>query len=194
MGSDCMKADLRRYLQDGRDTLVWKLDGLSEYDARRPMTPTGTNLLGIVKHLAWVESGYFGETFGRPFPEQPPWSNSEEANVDMWATKDESKEMILDLYRRVWAHSDATIEATDLDARGRVPWWPKDQNEVTLHKILVHMVAETHRHAGQADILRESVDGSAGWLRDDDNLPGAETEWWAEYRGRLEETARSFSG
>ena len=58
------KADLRRYLQDGRDALLWKLDGLSEYDIRRPLVPTGTNLLGLVKHVTWVELGYFGDTFG----------------------------------------------------------------------------------------------------------------------------------
>jgi hypothetical protein len=67
------KADLLRYLQDGRDALLWKLDGLSEYDIRRPLTPTGTNLLGLVKHIASVELGYFGDTFGRPFfDEEPP--------------------------------------------------------------------------------------------------------------------------
>ena len=67
------KADLHRYLQTARDALLWKLDGLSEYDVRRPMVPTGTNLLGIVKHVASVEAGYFGETFDRPFPERFPW-------------------------------------------------------------------------------------------------------------------------
>jgi hypothetical protein len=53
-----------------REALVWKLDGLSEYDARRPMVPTGTNLLGLVKHVASVEAGYFGETFDRPITVQ----------------------------------------------------------------------------------------------------------------------------
>ncbi|HJZ04073.1 MAG TPA: DUF664 domain-containing protein, partial [Streptosporangiaceae bacterium] len=67
------KADLRRYLQVAREAMLWKLDGLSEYDVRRPMVPTGTNLLGLVKHLASVEFGYFGETFGRPFSERLPW-------------------------------------------------------------------------------------------------------------------------
>ena len=68
---------------------MWKLEGLSEYDSRRPMTPTGTNLLGLVKHVASVELGYFGETFGRPFDEPLPWSVGAEANADMWATADE---------------------------------------------------------------------------------------------------------
>ena len=143
------KADLRRYLQAAREALVWKLDGLSEYDARRPMVPTGTNLLGLVKHVASVEAGYFGETFGRPFPEPLPWlDEGAEPNADMWATAEESREQIVGLYHHVWAHSDATIDALALDAVGKVPWWPRERREVTLHRILVHLIAETHRHAG----------------------------------------------
>ncbi len=57
------KADLQRYLQTAREALLWKLEGLDEYDARRPLTPTGTNLLGLVKHAAGVEVGYFGDCF-----------------------------------------------------------------------------------------------------------------------------------
>ena len=70
--SEVAKAELRRYLQDGRDAIVWKLEGLSEYDRRRPLTPTGTNLLGLVKHLAGVEAEYFGVVFNRPFGEERP--------------------------------------------------------------------------------------------------------------------------
>ena len=64
---------LLRYLQRERDNLIGTLDGLSEYDARRPMTPTGTSLLGLVKHVATVEIGYLGECVGRPWPEHIPW-------------------------------------------------------------------------------------------------------------------------
>ena len=131
------KADLHRYLQAGREALLWKLDGLSEYDIRRPMMPTGTNLLGLVKHVASCEVGYFGDTFGRPFDEPLPWlKDGAEPNADMWATADESRAQIVGLYHRGWAHSDATIEALALDAVGHVPWWPDDRREVTLHRIL----------------------------------------------------------
>src|SRR5579871_6764468 len=121
MGESDQKADLHRYLQDARDALLWKLDGLSEYDIRRPLVPTGTNLLGLVKHLAFVETGYFGDTFGRPFPEKIPWDEVV-PNSDMFAMPGESREYITGLYQRAWALSDATIEALDLDATGRVPW------------------------------------------------------------------------
>src|SRR5499427_1347057 len=189
------KATLHRYLKVGRDALLWKLDGLSEYDVRLPLVPTGTNLLGLVKHVASVESGYFGETFDRPFGEPLPWfADGAEANADMWATADESREQIVDFYRRVWAHSDATIEALDLDATGRVPWWSAETNDVTLHQILVHMIAETHRHAGHADLVRELIDGAAGFLPSNDNLAPGDEAWWQEYRDRLEGAARQAAG
>lgn len=189
-GSDA-KADLHRYLQAGREALLWKLDGLSEYDVRRPLVPTGTNLLGLVKHVASVETGYFGATFGRPFDEPLPWfAEDAEPNADMWATAEESREQIVGLYHRAWAHSDATIDTLALDATGHVPWWPDDRSKVTLHQILVHLIAETHRHAGHADIVRELIDGAAGLREGNDNLPPGDHGWWQGYRSRLEQAAK----
>ncbi|MDH2429137.1 DinB family protein [Sphaerisporangium sp. TRM90804] len=185
------KSDLRQYLRTAREALLWKLEGLSEYDLRRPLTPTGTNLLGLVKHVAGVEAGYFGDTFARPFPEPLPWmADDAEPNADMWATADESRDDIVALYQRVWAHADATIDALALEAPGRVPWWPEDRRQVTLHRILAHVIAETNRHAGHADIVRELVDGAAGLRRDNDNLATRDPAWWETYRDRLERTAR----
>jgi uncharacterized damage-inducible protein DinB len=187
------KHDLRTSLQSARDALVWKLEGLSEYDIRRPLTPSGTNLLGLVKHLASVEYGYFGETFGRPTDEPLPWldegADGADDTADMWATPNESREDIVGLYRRAWAHADATFDALPLDAAGRVPWWG-DKGEVTLHQILVHMVAETHRHAGHADILREMVDGAVGRKPTDQSVVSEDPVWLAAYRSKLEEAAR----
>jgi len=191
MTDDAQKTVLLRYLQEGRDALLWKLDGLSEYDVRRPLVPTGTNLLGLVKHVASTEAGYLGDVFGRPFPEPLPWLDDDaEPNADMWATADESRQDIVELYRRVWASSDATVAALGLDAPGVVPWWRAETRDVTLQQILVHMIAETHRHAGHADIVRELVDGAAGLRADNSNLPEAEQEWWDGYRDRLETVAR----
>lgn len=171
--------------------MLWKLEGLSGQDVRRPLVPTGTNLLGLVKHLATIEAGYFGEVFARPFAEPLPWSHEDaDPEADMWATAAESREYITGLYRRVWAHADATITTLPLDAVGRVPWWPADRREVTLHTVLVHMIAETHRHAGHADIVRELIDGAAGLRRGNGNLPPTDVAWRAAYRERLEEVAR----
>jgi uncharacterized damage-inducible protein DinB len=183
------KTDLRHYLQNGREALLWKLDGLSEYDIRRPLVPTGTNLLGLVKHMALVEVGYFGDTFGRPSPDQQPWDESD-PNSDMFATSDESREFITGLYRLAWAHADATISELPLDAIGHVPWWPSDTNDVTLQQILVHVSTETARHAGQADIVRELIDGSAGLAAQNSSLPPGDEAWWNSYRARVEHVAR----
>ena len=186
------KSDLHRYLQLGREALLWKLEGASEYDVRRPLVPTGTNLLGLVKHVASVEIGYFGDTFGRPFEEPLPWFDEDaEPNADMWATPEQSRDDIVGLYRRSWAHADATIDALDLDAVGTVPWWPQERRAVTLHRVLVHMIAETHRHLGHADIVRELVDGTAGHRQENDNMAPGDAAWWAEYRARLEAAARA---
>ena len=189
--SSAEKDVLLRYLQEGRDALLWKLEGLSEYDIRRPLVPTGTNLLGLVKHVASTEAGYLGDVFGRPFPEELPWlDDSAEPNSDMWATADESRDDIVALYRRVWKSSDATVAALPLDAPGVVPWWREETRDVTLQQILVHMIAETHRHAGHADIVRELIDGAAGLRATNSNLPEVEREWWDGYRDRLERIAR----
>ncbi len=185
------KEVLVRYLQRSREAVVWKLEGLSEYDVRRPLTPTGTNLLGLVKHLASVELGYFGDTFGRPHGIDLPWhAEDADPNADLWATADESREDILGLYQRAWAHADGTFASLDLDSSGEVPWWPPEGRQVTLHTILVHMIAETNRHAGHADILRETIDGSAGLRLDVSNLPDAGYDW-AAHHGEVEEAARA---
>ncbi len=188
-GADA-KADLHRYLQAAREALLWKLDGLAEYDIRRPLTPTGTNLLGLVKHLAGVELWYFGDAFGRP-PRERPWSADDARNnADFWASADESRDQIAEMYRRAWAHADQTIQTLSLDAIGHVPWWPADRQEVTLHRILVHVVAETNRHAGHADIVRELIDGAAGLQAGDDNLRARDPGWWQNYRDQLERVAQ----
>lgn len=187
------KHDLHRYLKAGREAVLWKLDGLAEYDIRRPLVPTGTNLLGLVKHLASIELGYFGDCFGRPHGEALPWLTGDAApNADMWATADESRDDILTLYERAAKHADATIDELDLESLGRVPWWGPD-GEVSLHRILIHVATETHRHAGHADIVRELIDSSAGLLPGRENLPEQDKAWWAAYRDEVEETARRFS-
>ncbi|SKC58072.1 DinB family protein [Krasilnikoviella flava] len=171
---------LHRYLRSAREALLWKVEGLSEREARMPRTPTGTNLLGLVKHAATVEIGYFGGVFRRPWPrpEDAPWlaaadapdADADALQAEFFATADESVGQIIGLYRQVWDFADATIEALPLDAPGRVPWWREGHQDVTLHQILVHVTTELHRHAGHADILREEADGAVGMRPGNDNL------------------------
>jgi uncharacterized damage-inducible protein DinB len=183
------KADLHRYLQDAREALLWKLEGLSEYDARRPLVPSGTNLLGLVKHVTAVELGYFGDTFGRPSADQMPWDESDPM-WDMFAAPEESRESLIALYRRTWAHSDATIDTLPLDAIGHVPWWPADRNQVTLHHVLVRVATETSRHAGHADLVRELIDGAIGQTATRPNLPPGDQPWWQAHYDRVTQAAR----
>ncbi|WP_414939376.1 DinB family protein [Amycolatopsis sp. cmx-11-51] len=158
MIDDFAKKYLHGDLRELREAMLRKLDGLSEYDIRRPLTSTGTNLLGLVKHLSVWESRYFGEVFGRPFPEPVPrWNDPGPRGTDLWATEHETREEITGRYRRVWEHADATIAALPLDSPGHVPWWPRP--DVMLFNVLVHILTETSRHAGHADILREQLDG-----------------------------------
>ncbi|OLZ70363.1 hypothetical protein AV521_14570 [Streptomyces sp. IMTB 2501] len=179
------KDDLRVYLQDARDVLLWKLEGLSEYDVRRPLTPTRTSLLGLVKHLTGAEALYFGATFGRPFAGTPLWVTGDaEPDAGLWARADEAREDIVAGYRTAWAHSDETIAALPLDAVGRIPGGPG--KDMTLHRILTHMIAETHRHAGHADVVRELIDGSAGRRPDGLNL----APYDPEHVGRVERAAK----
>ena len=191
--SDSIKADLRRYLQEGRDALVRKLAGLPEFDLRCPRTPTGTNLLGLVKHLTGVEAEYFGVVFDRPFEQNLPWLSPQAGpNEDMWARPEESRDAIVALYHRVWTHADATLDLLALDTPGHVSWWRETSNPVSLGRILVHVTAETHRHAGHADIVRELVDGSVGHREGNDNMAAVDDTWWRPYRDHLESVARTY--
>jgi hypothetical protein len=187
---DFVKEYLHSDLREIREVMLWKLDGLSEYDIRRPLTSTGTNLLGLVKHLSLSESRYFGEVFDRPFPEPVlRWDDLGKRGTDMWAGEHETREQIISRYRRVWAHSDATIAALAIDSPGRVPWWPRPF--VKLFNILVHVLTETSRHAGHADILREQLDGAVGSHTEGTPRPERDTAFWESRCAEIERAARA---
>jgi hypothetical protein len=183
------KGHLHDQLRWARESLVWKLDGLPGYDIRRPLTSTGTNLLGLVKHLAVWESRYFGEVFGRPFPEPlPRWDDEAANDAAFWATEHETRDEIVGLYLRVWQHTDATINALAIDAPGYVPWW---DDHVKLFNIMVHMLSDTTRHAGHADILREQLDGAVGMTAKSAALHGRDSAFWETRRATIEQAARA---
>jgi Protein of unknown function (DUF664) len=161
MIDDFAKEYLHHELRKVWEVLVWKLDGLSEYDIRRPLTATGTNLLGLVKHRAYSDARYFGEVFGRPFPGPiPRWNDASAWENEHWAAEHETRADILGLHQAVCEQSDATIDALSIDAPGHVPWWPSP--DVKLFNVMVHSLNDTTRHAGHADILREQLDGRTG--------------------------------
>jgi uncharacterized damage-inducible protein DinB len=183
-----LKGKLHQRLQATRHALLSRLDGLGEYDLRRPMTPTGTNLLGLVKHLADMEYIYLGESFGRPAPETlPPWDESD-PNAEMWARPEESSESIISRYQRACTHADVTIAGLDLDAPGSVAHWDEADRETTLGALLIWMVEETAQHAGHADIIRELIDGAAG--ADHDQI--LTKSGWRAYVAQVQSAATTF--
>ena len=186
---DVAKQALHQYLRDARAAVLSKLDGLSDYDRRRPMTGTGTNLLGLVKHLTGVELGYFGDAFGRPGAQALPWYANGWVwdGADTWATEDESTEHLVGLYRAAWTQVDPTIEELDLATPARVPWWPAERADTDLATLLVRVLDDTARHAGQADVVRELLDGRGG--ADQDEFGDA--EHWRAYVDRVERAART---
>ena len=186
---------LRRYLAQLHDAVRWKLEGLSERRLRLPLTPTGSNLLGITKHLAIVEFGYLGDCMGRPG--SPDFEHvmgpGAAPNADMFATAEESADEIVDLFSAAGRFADATLAELPLDARGEVPWWPEARRTVTLHQLAVHLLVEIARHVGHLDLLRELTDASAGLSPGNDNLPGADEIDWEAYVADLRRLAESFS-
>lgn len=182
--------ELGRYLQDARDTVLRGLAGLSEYDSRRPLTSSGSNILGLIKHLAGVEVSYLGECVGRQPPVHLPWvtDGSIWEGADMWVTTGQSREYIVELYRSAWKHSDESLLALPLDAPAYVSWWPAGQRNTTMGHLLVRVVAETAQHAGHIDILRENMDGQGG--RDHDEQGDA--EYWVGYVAAIQRAANPY--
>lgn len=184
-----LKHWLHHYLTRLHENLLWKIDGLGERDARWPMTPTGTNLLGLLKHVASIESEYLGLVVGRPFEQDSPWlAEDAEPNADMFAGPQETIASVREYAERVWAHADATIAALPLDAPAQVPWWG-DRGSTTFGRILVHVIDDVGRHLGHADIIRELIDGAVGLGPQWSNLPDEDAQWWADYVEKLKKIA-----
>jgi len=152
------KTSLHISLDRHRDVVLWKLEGLDDERLRRSLTPSGTNLLGLVKHLAGVEYQWFCQTYGRA---TEPLET--DLVADMRARPHETTADIVAYYDRARAASDQVIEELDLDALGTA-WFGK---RVSLRRVLIGMIEETARHAGHMDILRELLDGATGSHRPD---------------------------
>ena len=183
------KEELHRTLRASRAVLLSKLDGLSEYDLRRPMTATGTNLLGLVKHLAGLEYGYLGDALGRPAAQTLPWidDGSIWQGGDMWARPQETSEYITDLYQRpaptpTPSSPNSTSRHQERSRTGR------RKRDTTLGVLLIRMVAETAQHAGHADIVRELIDGRGGPDQD-----AIDEHTWQDYAARVQAAADMFA-
>lgn len=155
------KAALAEVLGEYRNMVVWKVDGLSRDDAVRPMVPSGTSLLGVVKHLAFVERWWFQAVLAQREVEFP-WSE-DDPDAD-WRIEDgESIEEIVGLFNAECAISVEVFDGLEsLDAE--VPLRNGTRN---VRKIILHMIEEIARHVGHMDIMRELADGTTGYGPDE---------------------------
>jgi uncharacterized damage-inducible protein DinB len=148
---------LTQQLDFHRTTLLRKLEGLDDEPMRRPMTASGVSLLGLVKHLAETEHGWFLKIYaGLPEPDLYPTDNDPDAEFRVGP--DETADTLVGQYLRTCERARAVVAAGGLDDVVRAPWGA----EVNLRAILVHMIQETARHNGHADIIREAIDGATG--------------------------------
>lgn len=153
-------------------------------------TPTGTSLLGLVKHCAFIEAGYFGECLGREHGLASPALDGDDPNADLYATAEESAEGLLAPYRQVGDYVDATLAELPADTPAHVPWWG-ERADTTLGALAIHVLYDVSRHAGHADIIREAIDGAVGLAEGNSNLAAPDGGWPAHVE-RLRAIAEAF--
>jgi uncharacterized damage-inducible protein DinB len=155
-------AMLTQFLDYHRATLVWKVSGLDKEQLATRVASSSLTLAGLVKHLAYVEDSWFQkDLLGRPLPE--PWASAPFADDPDWefhSAPDDDPDELLAVYAAACERSRAAVEEVgDLDA---VAANVKPGDRVTLRWIILHMIEETARHNGHADLLREHIDGATG--------------------------------
>ena len=147
---------LERFLDFQRDTLIWKLGGLTREQLVATHTPSGMSLLGLVKHMAYVERNWFQIRL-LTLPLTVPWRDGIPGS-DFRIEPDETPESVLDFYlREVTESRRIYAEAESLDQIALHP-----DRRVSLRWIMIHMIEETARHCGHADFMREYTDGLTG--------------------------------
>jgi uncharacterized damage-inducible protein DinB len=136
-----------------RATLLHKLEGLDDEQLRRPMTTSGLSLLGLVKHLAATEHGWFLKIYAGL--DEPDLFDSE---TEFGIEPDDTTDSLINTYARTCERAREAVAAGALDDVVTTPWGA----QVNLRAIMAHMVQETARHNGHADIIREAIDGTTG--------------------------------
>jgi len=149
------KQVLSAFLDQQLDVILWKLEGLTDEQLRQPITPSGMCLLALVKHVAGVPYYWLCEVFGRPFE---PWPGAETDDVEL--DPGDTTDSVLAYYARARAASDEAISEVDLDTTGTT--WLGDT--VSFRWAILHTIEEAARHAGHADLMRERLDDTTGYL------------------------------
>ncbi len=184
---DELEDTLRTYLDNSRRAMLWKAKGLSDIELTRPMVGTGTNLLGLVQHLGFIEYGYFVRCLGFAVEDRyyDALAENPDDSADMWVAADIECNEVRAFYQRAIEAANPNIAALPLDAPATVPWWPEGKRDTTLLRLLLQMNVETARHAGHADILRESIDGATGMREENTNMPPYDAGDWTQLHERI---------
>ena len=149
------RTTLREMLDYYRVVLIRKLEGLAREQATEHATPTGLTLLNLVRHMAEVEGQFFRRFAGEDVVSR--YRTDEDPNADFHPGPDDTVEQAIADYRAEGAHSNEVLAAHGLDDDVRM-----GSSTLSLRWIMVHMIEETARHAGHADVLRELTDGAVG--------------------------------
>jgi len=150
---------LEKFLDTQREGLIKKIEGLDDATARKSPTVSSLSLLGLVKHSAIWERRWFQIVMaGREFPDEWPNVKDEHEDADLMVDENDTVEHWVAYYREQIEQSRAVAAAKELDS----PCARPDLIECNVRYVLFHMIEETARHAGHADIIRETLDGSRG--------------------------------
>ena len=146
---------LSAFLDFYRSVMIRKVEGVDDLKLRWSPVPTGTSLGGLIKHLAYVERQWFQETWaGRDV--EYPWGE-DDPDAEFRVGPDDTKDGLIEFYRQECAVSREIAAAVSPDDTV-----PTEEGALSMRWILVHMIEETARHCGHADIIREMIDGSVG--------------------------------
>lgn len=151
---------LKAFLDYHRATLLQKISGVSEEDVKRKVFPSSNlSLLGLVKHLTYVERSWFQRWFKGEANLTWPWTR-EDPDADFRIEPDETTESIVALYQAEVEKSRQIVDSASLDDLTARP--TTEGEDLTLRWIMLHMIEEVARHNGHADLLREAIDGVTG--------------------------------
>ena len=150
------KESLLAALERHRDAIDWKLAGLTDEQLRASVLPSPITPIGLVKHLAAVEFGWFCDTFGRP--SEPLPFDLDDENADFRLEPDETTADMIAFWGRARVAANEAVDEIDLGETGTA-WFGE---EVSMRWVMIHMVEELARHAGHMDVMRELIDGAVG--------------------------------
>jgi hypothetical protein len=159
LDAETERAGLCEFLDMQREALIDKLQGVSDEDARRAATASSLSLLSLIKHSAIWERRWFQVIVaGRRFPDEWPEVRTQDVDATFRLTDGDTVETVVADYRQQIAASREIVGSFDLDTPCA---WPEMAHQ-NLRWVALHMIEETARHAGHADIIRETIDGSRG--------------------------------